>query len=60
MPGCHQIAKTVGQRFASALLPRLFWKNPTTRVPQAGLELEINCFQFYAIAILDKTSLKHS
>ena len=29
----------------------------TTREPQVGFELETNCFQFYAIANLDKTSL---
>ena len=28
----------------------------TTRVPPVGFELETNCFQFYAIANLDKTS----
>ena len=30
----------------------------TTRAPQVGFELETNCFQFYAIANLDKTSLR--
>ena len=29
----------------------------TTRAPPVGFELETNCFQFYAIANLDKTSL---
>ena len=45
----------LGLRFAAALLPRLFGKNPTTREPPVGFELEINGFQFYAIANLDKT-----
>ena len=31
----------------------------TTRAPPVGFELETNCFQFYAIANLDKTS-RHS
>ena len=53
----------LGWRFAAALLPRLFGKNPrshhkgATAPPQVGFELETNCFQIYAIANLDKTSL---
>ena len=49
----------VGLRFAAALLPLLFGTNPrhTTREPQLVFKLETNCFQFYAIANLDKTSL---
>ena len=30
----------------------------TTRAPPVGFKLETNCFQFYAIANLDKTSLE--
>ena len=39
------------QRFAAALLPRLFGNNVpghTTRVPQVGFELAINSIKFYA------------
>ena len=53
----------IGWRFTAALLPRLFGTNPrshhivTTRAPPVGFKLETNCFQCYAIANLDKTSL---
>ena len=44
----------LGLRFSTALLPRLFGKNPrshpvTTRAPLVEFELETNGFQFYAI-----------
>ena len=46
----------IGRKFAAALLPRLFGKNPRSyqRAPPVGFELETNGFQFYAIANLDK------
>ena len=52
----------IGQRFAAALLPRLFEKNPRSHHqgatgPLVGFELETKGFQSYAIANLDKTSL---
>ena len=51
----------VGLRFAAALLPLLFGTNlnprHTTWEPQLVFKSETNCFQFYAIANLDKTSL---
>ena len=51
------------RRFAAALLPRLsvFGNNipgHTTRAPPVGFELATNGIQFFAIANLDKTSLK--
>ena len=47
----------LGRGFAAAVLPRLFGKNPRSRAPPVGFELETNSFQIYAIANLDKTSL---
>ena len=52
----------LGRRFAAALLPRLFGKNPRSHHKGVtwegvGFELETNGFQLYAIANLDKTSL---
>ena len=49
----------VGWRLAAALLPLLFRKNPRSHHKGATwrVELDTNCFQFYAIANLDKTSL---
>ena len=49
---------SIGQRFAAALLPRLFGKNPRSHHKGATcrVQLETNSFQFYAIANLDKTS----
>ena len=51
---------SIGRRFAAALLPRLFGTNPRSHHKGATgrFELETNCFQFYAIANLDKTSLQ--
>ena len=52
--------ESIKQRFTAALLPLLFGNNiqgHTTRAAQVGFELGTNCFQFYAIANLDKTSL---
>ena len=44
----------VRRRFAAALLPQLV---STTREPPVGFKLATNCFQCYAIANLDKTSM---
>ena len=46
-------ARSVGRRFAAALLPRLFGTNP--RSQHKGATGRVNGFQFYAIANLDKT-----
>ena len=55
----HGTQHSVWRRFAAALLPRLFGKNPRSHHKGATgrFELETNGFQFYAIANLDKTSL---
>ena len=49
----------IGRRFATAYYHDCSGRIPghTSRAPQVGFELETNCFQFYAIANLDKTSL---
>ena len=54
----HGTQHSVWRRFAAALLPRLFGKNPRSHHKGATgrFELETNGFQFYAIANLDKTS----
>ena len=51
----------IRRRFAAALLPRLFGtkvQGHTTRAPPVGFELATNGIQLYAVANLDKTSLK--
>ena len=49
----------IGLRFAAALLPLLFGTNPRSHHKGATdrVRMETNCFQFYTIANLDKTSL---
>ena len=58
--GCS-VPCALRRKFAAALLPRLFGNNVpghTTRAPPVGFELATNGVQFYAIANLDKTSLR--
>ena len=54
------VANCLGWRFAAALLPQLFGKNPRSHHKGATgrVRTEDQRFQFYAIANLDKTSLK--